>query len=324
MFATRNKGRWATFNAALLLSAGLVFAASPGAAAHDRDACESRGNYSFGGTGHGMRHMGRMDFMKDEMSGLRMRIRDVIRHGRHRGGPDVMMFGEGREFGGGRMFGGGRDNIGLGDMARGVITDQTIREIDRNTKEVETVRRLQDGKKITTKRTIKQTGSGVEVEGTITRDDGETASFKEGFDEDKDGTIVTSREFTNFEGRTRSVKTTIRTEGDGQTIETEITGPDGDKSTVKRMLGGQEGDFVFQRHSRNGHDRSIDQSVEKDDDGNITKRTLVINGGDDDHATTITRSWSGGEMEITISRPDGSVHSITRPCDDHETEEDEE
>lgn len=180
---------------------------------------------------------------------------------------------------------GGGDS-GHGKLTRGIVTDQTARKIDRHTKEVTTVRRTPDGDTTTVTRRFRQTDLGVEITGTVALPDGKTESFTETFEEGKDGSIVSSRSFTDAKGQTRSVKRSVRTDDGSREVETEITRPDGTKSSFKRVF----------------------------DKDNKSERTTVIRGVDDEHSVTITRSSDGDTRTVVVTRPDGTTHTITRPC----------
>ena len=191
------------------------------------------------------------------------------------------------------MMGHGGGHGGHETLAPGIVTDQTVRKIDRKTKEVTTVRRTSNGDTTTVTRIFKTTDLGVEVTGTVVLPDGETESFTETFEEGKDGSIVSSRSFTDAKGRTQSVKRSERTNDGSREVETEITGPDGTKSSFKRVF---------------------------DKDGN-SERTTVIRGIDDEHSVTITRSSDGDTRTVVVTRPDGTTHTITRPCRTGEPDE---
>lgn len=187
---------------------------------------------------------------------------------------------------------GGGDG-GHGNLTRGIVTDQTVRKIDRNTKEVTTVRRTSDGDTTTVTRVFKTTDLGVEVTGTVTLPDGKTESFTETFEEGKDGSIVSSESFTDAEGQTRTIKRSVRTSDGSREVETEITRPDGTKSSFKRIFG-------------------------KDDD---SERTIVVRSVDDEHSVTVTRSSDGNTRTIVVTVPGGTTHTITTPCGKQETDE---
>ncbi len=288
----RGRNRPRIIALAIALPVFLVALAS-GGLAHDGD--KERDNSCADLGGHGFSFM--LD--GDHMEGFRMhRMGRDARHLRHLGerlemfgmdmDMDMTMGGFSGFMPGGRFMmrhGGGGDS-GHGELTRGIVTDQTVRKIDRNSKEVTTVRRTSNGDTTTVTRLFKKTDLGVEVTGTVALPDGETESFAETFAEGKNGSIVFGRSFTDAKGRTRSFKRSVRTDDGSREVEIEVTRPDGTKSSFKRVF-------------------------DKDND---SERTTVIRGIDDQHSVTITRSSDGDTRTIVVTRPDGTTHTITRPC----------
>ena len=287
----RNRTRLSVL--AIALPVFVVALASSGFAVEsdeDRDnSCADRGGHGFSFMldgdhmeGFGMHRMERLDRVGRHLRRLseRLELPGMDMHMTMGGFHGFMP--EGRFM---MRHGGGGDH-GRGELTQGIVTDQTVRKIDRNTKEVTTVRRTVDGDTTTVTRVFKKTDLGVEVTGTVALPDGETESFTETFEEGKDGSIVSSRSFTDTKGRTRSVKRSVRTDNGSREVETEITDPDGKKSSFKRVVG-------------------------KD---NHSERTTIIRGIDDEHSITITRSSDGDTRTVVVTRPDGTTHTVTRPC----------